>query len=103
MKDFIGKRIVNLRMQNKMSLEELCYKTEIPFSYLSKIERGIVYPSLKNIEKICEVFKISISLFFDARIHYPIKFQELLNLLDNCEIKELEKTINFIIAFSKKE
>ena len=41
-----GQRIKEIRIKKKFTLEELAKRTGVSASFLSQIERGIVYPSV---------------------------------------------------------
>lgn len=57
----LGEKIKQLRQQRGMSLTELAEKANVSKSYLSTIERDIQKnPSIQFLEKIAEVFGISI-------------------------------------------
>ena len=57
----LGEKIKQLRKQRGMSLTELAEKANVSKSYLSTIERDIQKnPSIQFLEKIAEVFGISI-------------------------------------------
>ena len=51
----LGKKIKDYRKRNMMTLQQLAEKSGISAGYISKIERGTVNSSLKNIQKLCEV------------------------------------------------
>jgi len=59
-----GKRIKELRSEHKMTQEDLAFKVGVDRSYMGFLERGEKNPTLKNIAKIAEVLKISLSELF---------------------------------------
>ncbi|MDO4289268.1 MAG: XRE family transcriptional regulator [Eubacterium sp.] len=49
----IGEKIKNYRKENRLTLKQLEEASGISAGYISKIERGTVNPSVKNIQKLC--------------------------------------------------
>lgn len=84
----LGKRIKNCRKKNMMTLQQLAEKSGISAGYISKIERGTVNSSLKNIQKLCEVLNTTTD-----------------ELMKNCfQEKEYEETqIDKYFIFTKEE
>jgi transcriptional regulator with XRE-family HTH domain len=59
-----GIRIRYLRNQEKISIEELAYRSEINSKYLSDLERGSRNPTLKVINKLAKGLKIELTELF---------------------------------------
>jgi transcriptional regulator with XRE-family HTH domain len=59
-----GKRIKELRSEYKMTQEDLAFKVGVDRSYMGFLERGEKNPTLKNIAKIAEVLKVTLSELF---------------------------------------
>ncbi len=59
-----GQRIKNLRMQQNMTQEDLAFKVGVDRSYMGFLERGEKNPTLKNISKIADSLKVSLSDLF---------------------------------------
>ena len=55
---------MNLRSNNNLSQEMLANQADLDRSYISRIERGIISPSVENLSKICNVLNTSLSKFF---------------------------------------
>ncbi len=67
-KDFnkiIAQRIISLRKQYKLKMEQLAYQSGISKGGLSEIERGIKDPRTLTLAKICSGFGISLDEFFN--------------------------------------
>ena len=65
----IGTNIRILRMELKLTQEELARKADIPYPTLMKIEQGkVVNPTLKTLEKLVKVFNISIDSLVNDEI-----------------------------------
>lgn len=52
-------KLVEFRQKNNMTQAELARKIKTTRQSISKWETGVSYPSLKNINKLCEIFKCS--------------------------------------------
>lgn len=62
----IGYRIRDLRIRQRVTLKELAKKTGLTTSFFSQLERGLVSPSLRSLEKIAEALNTKISYFFEG-------------------------------------
>lgn len=63
-KKVIGKRLILKRNEIGLSQEELAARVGIASSSLSAIERGLVYPRLNNLYKICKVLDLKLTDLF---------------------------------------
>ena len=70
----LGKRIKNLQETNNLKTEQLAYQSSISKGGLSEIERGMKEPKINTVAKMCAVFNIRMSEFFD--------FTEIDNFVD---------------------
>ena len=61
----LGKNIKKYRLENKYSQEFLAEKCDLSREYISRIESGQKYVSLKKIFMIADVLKVSINTLFD--------------------------------------
>ena len=59
-----GKQIRSLRMQRKLTQEDLAHSAGIHVTYLSGVERGIRNPSLKNIRAIALALGVLVGELF---------------------------------------
>jgi transcriptional regulator with XRE-family HTH domain len=57
----IGSRVMFLRKQRDMTLEELSSRSNLTKSYVSKIERGLSVPSISTAMRIADTFEITVS------------------------------------------
>lgn len=64
----IGERIKQLREQNGLTPSELAYFVDGRSTYvqLTRWERDSIEPRICAISKICKVFRISLSQFFEG-------------------------------------
>jgi len=60
-----GKKIRTIRLEQKLSQEELAYKAGLHRTYIGMIERGEKNISLLNIEKISKALDMTIQELFE--------------------------------------
>lgn len=65
MNKYLGLKIKELRKSKGFTQSQLAEKINIDAKYLSRIETGLSYPSLKTIEKITEILHIEAGLLFN--------------------------------------
>ena len=63
-KQKLGDRIRKLRLEKRLSQENLAFESNMHRTYLSSIERGERNPSLKNIEAIANALGLTLSELF---------------------------------------
>lgn len=61
LKNRFGGKLKTLRKEKQITLKELADLTELSTGYISKIERGLSFPSINNLQKICYVLKITVN------------------------------------------
>lgn len=61
-----GDRIKHLRKGLDMTQEDLAFRVGVDRSYMGFLERGEKNPTLKNIAKIADALKISLSELFHS-------------------------------------
>lgn len=59
-----GRRIKEIRLKKKFTLEELAKRANVSASFLSQIERGIVYPSVESLKRIGIALHVNLDYFF---------------------------------------
>lgn len=64
----VGERIRSLRLELKISQEELANEADIPLSQIGRIERGETNPTISTLFVIAEALKIDLSLLLDVKI-----------------------------------
>ncbi len=62
---FLGKNIKKYRLQNNYSQEFLAEKCNLSREYISRIESGQKYISLKKIFLIADTLQVSVNTLFD--------------------------------------
>lgn len=61
----VGIKIRKLRLQHKMSQEELAYKINVAQTSISNFESNKTIPDFLVMQKVCEVFKVSFEYFIE--------------------------------------
>jgi len=61
----IGTKIRKLRLQHKMSQEELAYKLNVAQTSVSNFESNKTIPDFIVMQKMCEVFEVGFEYFVD--------------------------------------
>ncbi len=64
-KRLVGERVRTLRKRKNFSQEVLASKVGIDMKSLSRLERGVHYPSLETLEKIQVELAVELKDFFD--------------------------------------
>lgn len=64
MKIDIGTRIRKLRKKHNITIQELCNKTDLSYSFLSNLENNKHSITVSNLSKIANFFKVEVSYFF---------------------------------------
>ncbi len=85
MKELLGKRIKELRLQQQLTQEQLAEMTGMGERNLSKIECGINFISADTLEKITKALNVSPKDLFDFE-HLqgaPIRKNELIESINN--------------------
>jgi DNA-binding response OmpR family regulator len=57
----VGRRVGQIRQERRMSLKELCRRTDLPQALLSQIERAETPPSLSNLFRIAHALEVTLS------------------------------------------
>lgn len=63
----IGDKIRKIRIQRGLTIQAVSEATELSASFISRMERGDINPSLSSIKKIADALGISIGHLFDDR------------------------------------
>jgi transcriptional regulator with XRE-family HTH domain len=60
----LGNKIHELRTQRRLTLEELANRTGLTASFISQLERNIVFPSIPSLINIASVLGVKTDFFF---------------------------------------
>ena len=88
MKELLGKRIKSLRIQKRLTQEQLAEMVDMGERNLSKIECGINFVSAETLTKITSALGVSAKdLFdFDHLKDKQLRKEELINAISNDDI-----------------
>lgn len=101
----IGSRIRELRKISNMTSSELADKMSVSQSFISGLENNSKKCSMDNLFKLCEIFNIEPSDFFNEDSNAVVLTDELKSLLDsarNLSSKELEAIKQVINVFGER-
>ena len=68
----IGPKLRGLRLKKKMGLVELGRHTSLSAAMLSKVERGLLFPTLPTLLRIALVFGVGLDYFFAGPRQRPV-------------------------------
>ena len=81
----LGKRIIYLRKEKKMSQLDLALEADINKNYMSDLERGMRNPTLKILSRISKALDVSLSSLLQGIEDYT--FEEFIETVMNKKIK----------------
>ena len=90
----IGGKITEMRLAQKLTQAQLAEKVNLSVETISRMERGVAFPSLKTIEIIADSLNVPLKSFFEFDEH---PFQ------DKSFERELSKLIGFLRTLGRKE
>lgn len=61
----IGGKIAEIRLERKFTQAQLAEKMGLSVESVSRMERGVTFPSLKTMEKVGEALGVPLKSFFD--------------------------------------
>jgi transcriptional regulator with XRE-family HTH domain len=88
-RELLGKRIQFYRKQRQLSQAALAEKADISITFLSKIERGIKYPTSETISGIANGLGVELCDLF-RQDETPATHQNMLDRLQNDVIQKVE-------------
>jgi transcriptional regulator with XRE-family HTH domain len=86
----LGEKIKKLRFEKKWSQDKLAEKVGVGRQYISRYETGKILPNAENLQKVAEVFGVSIDYLLNSNeaqnlASVGIKDKTLLNLFAEVE------------------
>ena len=88
-RELLGKRILFYRKQRQLSQATLAEKANISITFLSKIERGIKYPTSETISGIANGLEVELYDLF-RQDQMPAAHQNMLERLQNDVMQTVE-------------
>lgn len=89
----IGAKITEMRLSRKITQAELAERINTSVETISRLERGVSFPSLKTLEHISGALNAPLKTFFDFDGHEP---------RDKDFERELSKLISFLRTLDRK-
>lgn len=97
----IGKRIYDLRTNQKMSAKDLAKKVGVSAAFISALEHHTTSASIATLEHLCNGLNVSLSEFFQED-EAPLDV-ELIHKLANMQAQQKAAILNLIEAFCPEE
>jgi len=97
----IGKRIKRFRINAKLSQSQLAEKAEIDTNNLSRIERGLITPSLDTVLKLSDALGITpndilLESYQAPTVLLDAEMAKLIGNMSNTKRKKVIEYINFL-------
>lgn len=105
----IGKRLRELRTAAQLTQEQTAMTANITPAFLGQIERGEKNPTVVTVEKLCGVFRMSLSEFFSDckyRSTGDVQIDKIVALLSHCsedEKSEILRLLRSVLRFRSIE
>jgi len=90
----IGGKLTEIRLSQKLTQAQLAEKVNLSVESISRLERGVAFPSLKTMETIANALNVKLKDFFQFNEDTP---------KDKSFERELSKLIAFLRTLNKKE
>ena len=99
---FVAQRLARLRTEQDISAREMSLSLGLSSNYISNIENGKSYPSIRGFFYICEYLKISPKEFFDEGNTAPELLNELVEELKPLNRRALAHILGLIRELNGK-
>ncbi len=105
--NIIAENIKRLRKLKDLSQKQVSLEVNIPQGQYSLVENGKVMPTIPTLEKIADVFEVSIAEFFktnseEEAVNLPLLEKiKIIDTLDDDEKQALLKLIDIVISKKK--
>ncbi|MDY6904054.1 MAG: helix-turn-helix transcriptional regulator [Thermodesulfobacteriota bacterium] len=100
LKKQLGIRLKELRLDRDLKQEDIEKKYGFNYRYYGRLERGTINPSLETLNKLCEIFDVSLSELFKflnsedklttERESIAVKISQTLNNASKAKLKKLK-------------
>ncbi len=101
----VGKRIKELRKKQNMTTNELAELCNTSQPVISKLENGHRVPDIPTVQKICEVFNITLADFFASEgspKQVDNELEEILNSAKELNSEQIKSLANFLKTITDK-
>ena len=94
--NIIGERLKQARINKKLTQEKLAEQLDVSVTFLSRIERGSSFISLKRLNQICEILGITEGEILQGTSTTSSSYlsQDFNNLLKNCPSDKMSLIYN---------
>ena len=108
----IGKRISEVRLEQKLTQAQLAEKMGMSVESISRMERGVTFPSLKTMESMSESLGVPLKRFFefededsrsDSDSRELAKLVAMLKDMDEGEVVLLRKILKEIADWKERK
>lgn len=100
----IGERIKQARLNKKMTQENLAEKMDVSVAFLSRIERGSSFVSLKRLSQICSILGVTEGEIINGTSKSSSNYlnKEFNDLLKSCPPEKLNLIYNIAKVILEK-
>jgi len=104
LKQIIATNVRNQRTVKKMTQAQLAEELDLSTHAVGKIERELLAPSFKTLEKLCQVFRVDIAELFGASVSIDYgnerarDLNEINSIISQLSDKELKQVIRLLKA-----
>lgn len=100
--DFFAERVSALRTARNVSAREMSLAIGQNESYINRIENKQAFPSMQAFFYMCEYFQITPADFFDSKMTYPSKINDILKALFSLDNEQLDIVLAVANGLAKK-
>lgn len=108
----IGAKIAELRLLRKLTQAQLAEKINVSVETISRMERGVTFPSLKTIENVAKALDTPLKTFFEFDSFTPVdqtferelaKLTAFLRTRKEDELSRIHKVLKVVFEDDDKE
>ncbi|ABW68514.1 helix-turn-helix domain-containing protein [Desulfosudis oleivorans] len=107
LKKRLGIRLKELRLAKNLKQEDIEKKHGFNYRYYGRLERGEINPSLETLNKLCEIFDVSLAALFQflnpddklstERESISVKVSQILNNAGAAKLKKIKIFLDDIL------
>lgn len=98
---YVSDRVTELRLNEDISERSLGLDIGRGESYIRHVTSGKIRPSLVALFQLCERFSIEPKEFFDADVHNPLLFREVMEAVKGLNDDEIKLVLELINKLKK--
>ena len=96
-KKLLGLKIREIRKSRKITQEKLSEIIDMDNGYISKVEAGQNFPSLKTLEKIASVLDVELAVFFHFTQNKDVDYKREINKIYDRLSKDMQYTLYKVV------